>query len=253
MSASPGASGTSSGCRMWASSSRPSTIRGPGPREVGRGVDGDDLPGAERGELRRGASRPRGGRSARRSRRASRSRCRAGRPRPRPRCAARSSRRRKPSTSSPPANVDQLRRPVPGRERWIEPFERHDARAPRVRGPRGARGRSAPPPPRTSSTAASLRSVAWASVRASPSTSPTVCGSSEITCGLARDLLGDRAHVVVGDRADRAQCLGDDQVGLELVQRVGVELVDRLAGERALLDGRVDLRRSSARRAARRA
>ena len=58
---------------------------------------------------------------------------------------------------------------------------------------------------------------------------------------LGVDLLRDRAHVVIGDRAHRAQRLGDDQVGLELVQRVGVELVDRLARHRALLDGRVDL------------
>jgi hypothetical protein len=58
---------------------------------------------------------------------------------------------------------------------------------------------------------------------------------------LARDAVRHGAHVVDADRADRAQLLGDDEVGLEVAQAVGVELVDRLAALGALADGRVDL------------
>ena len=248
-------SGTSSGCRMCASSSSPSTIRGPGPREVGRGVDGDDLARADRAPARRGASRPRDGRSRRRSRTASRSTTSGW-------AAATSSHEHcsefspaKPSTSSPPANSISCGVQWPAAKGGSS----HSS-ADHPRSPPGARGREhadaidprrrprAPGRPRRPCV-----SVAWASVRASPSTSPTVCGSSEITIGWRVDLLGDRPDVVVGDRAHRAQRLGDDQVGLQLVQRVGVELVDRLAGQRALLDGGVDLGGARAPWAARRA
>ena len=60
---------------------------------------------------------------------------------------------------------------------------------------------------------------------------------------LAVDLLGDRTDLVVGDRADPAQRLGDDQLGLQLVQQVGVERVQSCAGQRPLLDRGVDLGR----------
>ena len=95
----------------------------------------------------------------------------------------------------------------------------------------------------SSSSAAPSSSVASASRRTSLSTSPSVIGSSEITCGLRRDLLRDRAHVVERDRADLAQRLGDDQVRLELVQLLRVELVEVLAALRALAHGGVDLLR----------
>ena len=101
---------------------------------------------------------------------------------------------------------------------------------------------------RIKSTAASLVSVACAIVRASPRTSPTVCGSSAITIGWLSSLLGDLPDVVNGDGAHLAERLGDDQVGLQLVQKLRVELVDRLARERALLDRGVDLRRGEPRR-----
>ena len=62
------------------------------------------------------------------------------------------------------------------------------------------------------------------------------------------DLLGDRAHVLIGDGAHGAQRLGHDQIGLERLELIHVELVDRLTAERPLLDGGVDLGRAQARR-----
>ena len=57
------------------------------------------------------------------------------------------------------------------------------------------------------------------------------------------DLLGDRADVVVGDRTDRAKRLRDDQIRPQIVERLDVELVDRLSGECPLFDGCIDLGR----------
>ena len=53
--------------------------------------------------------------------------------------------------------------------------------------------------------------------------------------GPGRQALGHRDHVVVGDRADLADGLGDDQIDLELGQGRLVELVEvaSLAGEPA--------------------
>jgi hypothetical protein len=65
---------------------------------------------------------------------------------------------------------------------------------------------------------------------------------------VGRDRAGHLAHVVVADRAHRAQLLGDDEVGLEVVQEIGVELVDRLAALGVLADGGVDLGRRQVRR-----
>jgi hypothetical protein len=62
-----------------------------------------------------------------------------------------------------------------------------------------------------------------------------------------RDRAGHLAHVVVADRAHRAERLGDDEVGLEVMQEVGVELVDRIAALGALADGGVDLGRGEPR------
>ena len=58
---------------------------------------------------------------------------------------------------------------------------------------------------------------------------------------LGLDPLRDRDDVVVGDRADRAQRLRDDQVGLQLAQPRLVERVDRLALLGQLAHGAVDL------------
>jgi hypothetical protein len=61
---------------------------------------------------------------------------------------------------------------------------------------------------------------------------------------MSVDLLRDRPHVVGRDRAHAAQRLCDDQVGGEIAQQLVVELVDRLALERSLADGGVDLARA---------
>ena len=58
--------------------------------------------------------------------------------------------------------------------------------------------------------------------------------------------LGHRDDVVVGDRADRAQRLRDDQVGLQLAQPLLVERVDRLALLGELAHRAVDLARREA-------
>ena len=94
------------------------------------------------------------------------------------------------------------------------------------------------------SSAALRERVSWAMVRTSPKDSPSVCGSRATTRGRLGIVLGHRAHVVDADGAHRAQRLGDDQVGLELAQALGVELVDRLAALGALAHGGVDLGRA---------
>jgi hypothetical protein len=59
-------------------------------------------------------------------------------------------------------------------------------------------------------------------------------------------LLGEGPHVVGRHRADLAQRLRDDQVGGEVAEREGVELVDGLAALGSLAYGAVDVRRSEA-------
>ena len=102
------------------------------------------------------------------------------------------------------------------------------------------------------SSAASRESVSWAIVRTSPKDSPERVRVEGDDLRAAGDRLGDRAHVVDAHGAHRAQRLGDDEVGLEVAQALGVELVDRLAALGALAHGGVDLGRAQARRAARR-
>ena len=94
----------------------------------------------------------------------------------------------------------------------------------------------------TRSTPASLESVAWASVRTSPSTSPSVCGSSET-------IAGHRVHrgsaIARTSSTETAQTLHSAWVtirsGLEVAQADAVELVDRAALLGQLLDRAVDL------------
>ena len=144
-SASAGAVGTRSGCRMCASSSRPSIEPRPRPREVRRRVDRDDPLRAERAQLVRvllGLDE------------------RAGRVvaarhddddvglRRRDELQRRLLRRLAGQAGHVLAarHLDELRRPVPGDEDRVQPLERHDARAPRsahreaddVRAPGGA-------------------------------------------------------------------------------------------------------------------
>ena len=89
----------------------------------------------------------------------------------------------------------------------------------------------------------------------SASISPIVEGSCEITFGCESRRLGDLAHVVVGDGADLAHLLGDDQVRLEAPRAVrrGVEFVDRLALLRALANLAIDLVAGAGRGRSRRA
>ena len=61
--------------------------------------------------------------------------------------------------------------------------------------------------------------------------------------GAGGHRLGDPLDVLDAHGADRAQRLGDDQVGLELAQPLLVEGIDRLAALGALRDGGVDLPR----------
>ena len=91
--------------------------------------------------------------------------------------------------------------------------------------------------PRSRAPAASARRTA------SSSTSVRVSGSSEITSGWLGEPAGDRADVVVGDRAHRAQCLGDDQVDVEAGERLLVELVQGAALGGHLTHRGVDLAR----------
>ena len=148
-----------------------------------------------------------------------------------------------------PAGVlDQLRRPVPGDEQRVEPLERSDAAAAARRAPRGARGRSARRRARPARSPSSRRPVACAIVRTSASASPSVWGSSAITRGRDGSSAAIAGDLVVGDRADRAERLRDDQVGLERGERCGVQLVDRLAARRALAHRGVDRARRRGRR-----
>ena len=71
-----------------------------------------------------------------------------------------------------------------------------------------------------------------------------MCGSRATTRGRLGMVAGHRAHVVDADGAHRAQRLSDDQVGLEVLQALGVELVDGLAALGVLAHGRVDLGRA---------
>ena len=207
----------SSGCRMCASSSRPSTSRGPGAREVGGGVDRDDAraPSARSslGVRQRLLVRARRVIAAghhhhdlrlRRRRRASQltvSRGFAG----------------QPEHVLAAGELDQLRRPVAGDEHGIEPLERGHTRAALRRARRAARGRSAPAVRATSSTpcvaAPGRLRRACARRRASRRASSGRARSRAGCEGSSRGELGD---LLVGDRAHRAQRLGDDQVGLEL-------------------------------------
>ena len=87
----------------------------------------------------------------------------------------------------------------------------------------------------------SARRVASASRTRSSSTSPRRLGVERDHARARLEPRGDRADVVVGDGADRAQRLGDDQVGLEVGERGLVELVERLAPPGDLAHAGVDL------------
>ena len=211
-------------------------------RERGGGVDGDDPLGAERAQpLARGrgpAPPPR----RRRARTASRRRPRAVAAASLPTSTTRDFSPASPSTSVAAGGRDHLGHPVAADVDRVEPLERRHARA-RAAPATAARDRREAGAKLARAAARRDRGspVAQASRTRSPSTSSRVSGSSEITSGAARQPRGDRAHVVVGDGADRAQRLGHDQVGLELRQRLLVEPVERLAAAGDLAHAGVDL------------
>ncbi len=174
-------SGTRSGCSRCASSSMPSTSRGPGPGEVGGGVHGHH--------------------AARRARRAARAWRRGLRRRPRGVVAARHGDhdlglrrldllplRRARLLAGHAEHVvaagelDHLRHPVPADEHRVEPLQRRHAR--RLGAATAASHRVDPPAGILRQALARLGAPAASASRGtSASTSPRVDGSSESTCG----------------------------------------------------------------------
>ena len=134
---------------------------------------------------------------------------------------------------------------MPRRKRRVEPLERRDAGAPRTPGgqahPVDSCGGLAHELDRGVLAIGRLRQRAGVTEHLAQSA--RVQGDD---LGRGLDRLGHAPHVLDGNRADRAQRLGDDQIGFELVQLLDVQLVDGLAGQRALLDRGVDLRRAEA-------
>ena len=178
----PSGAATRSGCSRWREQLDALDQARAGARERRRGVDGDDALGAERVEPSRCASACSAPRR-RRGRTASRRRPRAA--------AAATSSQRDGARLAPglaehvvaARQRDHLRHPVAAGERRVEPLERRDARARRARRRRPRTRRAAP----RSSAAQRLAALA---ARPSPRraatssrTSPSVSGSSEITCG----------------------------------------------------------------------
>ena len=150
---------------MWASSSSAVDQPRAGAREVGRGVDRDHRAAPERRELlARDARASRG-----RLRRVIAARhhdhdLRLGRRERLPARAPAEARRRSPSTSSPPGELDQLRRPVTGHEHRVQPLER---RRPAGRGlPRTARRIAVDPRGRSAGSARRRRRGARSPARA---------------------------------------------------------------------------------------
>ena len=142
----------------------------------------------------------------------------------------------------PAGHVDQLRRPVAGDEDRVEPLDRDHA------APARALERD---PHAVDAGALAGDEVQRGVARVGRlGERPDVAHRLAERLGVQRDdvgagveLLGDVADLLVGDRADRAQLLGDDQVGLQLGELLLVEEVDRLALLGALAHGRVDLAR----------
>ena len=130
--------------------------------------------------------------------------------------------------------LDQLRHPVARDEQRVEPLERGDARAGLGVAHREAHAVDAVGAgPARASTPSSSRSVAAASVRTSPSTSPSVPGSSEMHLGLGRHAAPRRRARRRTDTAQTAQSAWVTiRSGCELVELLLVELVDRLAARR---------------------
>ena len=141
--------------------------------------------------------------------------------------------------------LDQLRRPVARGEDRVEPLDRSDHR------PLGTLHRHAHAIDASALAGDEVeRGVARSRRRGDGAdVAHRLADRLRIECDHLRargDHLGLLDDFVVGDRADRAQLLGDDQVGLQLAQELGIELVDgALAGDRGAHGG-VDLARRQA-------
>ncbi len=235
----PGASGTRPGCRMWAISSSPSTSRGPGREKYADGVDRDHAPRAQRRQLVGVGlgllERALGVVAARHADDDVRPRGRDLLPRAGLRVLAGQA-----EEVDPAGVLDQLRRPVAGHEDGVEPLERGDGdrrrvahREPHAVDPRRRGG---------DQVDGGVLGVGRPGQRADVAQHLAERGRVERDDrGRRVHPLGDRADVVVGDGADRAQRLGHDQVGRERLQHALVELVDRAALLGQLAHGAVDL------------
>ena len=131
--------------------------------------------------------------------------------------------------------LDQLGNPVSGGERRIEPLERHDPWT-----PRSPHGDPDPIDPRRGRPhEVDGRVLASGRLRDRPGVAEDlpdgVGGEGDHLRVESSIVRGDRADVLIGDRAHRAECLGDDQIGAAgSCSSVGIELVDRVAAEGAL-------------------
>ena len=140
---------------------------------------------------------------------------------------------------------DHLRHPVAAGERRVEPLERRDPGARRV-GDRGPDGVDPGPQLPAQALAAVADAAGLAEADEVAEDLVEGRGVEREHLGGARQARGDRANVVVGDGADRAERLGDDQVGALGGKRLLIELVERIAGADQLPHPGVDLRRLEA-------
>ena len=236
----PAAPGTRSGCSAWASHSRPSTSRGPG-RENQAEASATTIRSAPSArELVRvgerllvaaldvvAARRDDDDLAAARRATSSQERCSDGSP-------------GRPSRSSPPAYSISCGTQWPPTKTGSS----HSSITTRTRGASRTASRTRSMRAAASwtrSTPASLASVAWASVRTSPSTSPSVCGSSETIVGTG----SMRAAIARTSSTETAQTLHSAWVtirsGAQAAQAGLVELVDRAALLGQLAHRAVDL------------
>ncbi len=147
----------------------------------------------------------------------------------------------RPDRVHPAGYVDHLRHPVAADERRVEPLEGKHPRAPPL-----PCGRSDRIQPRLEPVLKGRREhrLSGRNGHASDVRDEDLVqrlGVEREHLGPARQALGDGADVVVGDGADGAQGLRDDQVGLELCQLGLVERVERLATRSHLPHLGVDL------------
>ena len=126
--------------------------------------------------------------------------------------------------------LDHLRDPVAGRERRVGPLQQHHPR-PRPR-PRRRAGRRPAAPQRARPARPRPRRGRWprpSVQRSRRSTSSRVCGSMVSTSAVQPRWASASSTDRDVDRADRAEVLGDDQVGVQPGQRALVEVVEVLA------------------------